>query len=170
MAKKRQDLQAIKDRFPSIEKLDWDRAFAADIDLWGRVLRDIVKVGQDNTGKPGPRAPLSQKDAAADLRFLMNDEHTMLPLREIVPILSQGMSIRELAEATGLNRNVVHRLMTGVNEPDANEIEHFAKAFRKDPSFFTEYRILYVLSALEAHMSKYPESSVSAYIKAQRVA
>lgn len=151
----------VKKQFPSIDTLDWYQLFSKDIYVFGRVLADARKVGT-STGRPGPRADV---DAKTTLDQIMGEEYTMLPLREVVPIISGHMSIRNLAEETGLNRNRVFKILRGQVEPDSFEIHAFAKAFGKRPSFFIEHRIGYTLSFLHAHMMKNPESSVSAFTK-----
>lgn len=163
----RKDYSAIKQQYPSIENLDWEKAFKEDVELFGRVLRDVIRHTGERNGRPGPRPVLEPKDASEKLRQILEEDYTLLPLREVVPILSRQASIRKLAIATGLDRNLVHKIMSGRIMPDDYEIRAFAKAFNKPPAFFLEYRIGYVLSGLHAHMEKYPESSIRAYTLAR---
>lgn len=165
MAKKRKDLTAIKAQFPSIDNLDWERAFREDTTLYGRVWRDILKFDQAGEGRPGPRPALDQERAFKRYLQLTDDDFTMLPFREAVRSLSNNMSVRKLAELTGLDRNLIQRLLSGHDEPDAYEIEIMASAFGRRPSYFLEYRIGFILSMVHSHMMKFPESSVGPFLK-----
>lgn len=165
MGRKRKDLSAIRSQFPSIDNLDWEKAFRDDTELYGRVWRDILKFDQAGEGRPGPRPALNQETAFKRYLQLTDEDFTMLPFSEAVKLLSGNMSSRKLAAKTGLDRNLIQRLLANQDEPDSYELEIFATAFGRRPSYFLEYRIGYVLSMVHAHMVKYPESSVGPYLK-----
>lgn len=165
MGKKRSDLSAIRAQFPSIDTINWEKVFREDTELYGRVWKDILKYDQAGEGRPGPRPALDPEKASKRYLQLTDDDFTMLPFQEALKNISDGMSIRKLAVRTGLDKNLVFHLVTGRREPDAYEMELFATVFGRRPSYFLEYRIGYVLAMVHAHMSKYPESSVSPFIK-----
>lgn len=165
MGRKRSDLAAIRSQFPSVDTLDWKKAFTADIDLFGRMWKDILKFDQAGEGRPGPRPALDPSTAYLRFRQLSEGEYSMLPFREAVRLLAPRTSIRRIAEKTGLDRNLVHRLMKGQVEPDNYEMELFAAAFGRRPSYFLEYRIGFILMLVHEHMMQYPESSVGPYVK-----
>jgi hypothetical protein len=156
----------IAQEFPSTVKVDWDRAFN-DIELFGRVLRDILKVDQTVPGRSGPRPVLNKAEATARLRQFMGVDYSELEFHESFRVLSNGKSIRNLAAMTGLDRNMVQKLLNGTREPDLYSIEVIATAFKKKPSYFKEYRIAYVLGALQSRMELSPEITVDLYKKLQ---
>lgn len=165
MGRKRNDLSAIRAQFPSIDNLDWERAFRQDNELYGRVWKDILKFDQAGEGRPGPRPALDPTAANARYLQLTGEDFGFQPFPQAFRTLAGRDSIRKISEKTGLDRNLVARLLKGDVEPDNYEMEIVATAYGKLPSFFLEYRIGYVLMMVHAHMLKYPESSVSPFTK-----
>lgn len=163
--KKRSDLTVIRSQFPSIDNLDWARVFRDDPEVWGRVYRDILKYDQAPDGRPGPRPALDPVRALSRLHQLTDNEFTMLPFREALKILSKNMPVRQMANKTGLERNVIQRILSGTRQPDNYEIRTIAAAFNLKPSYFVEYRIAFILLMMNEHMMRYPESSVPAFLK-----
>lgn len=157
----------INEQFPSTVKLEWQRAFN-DIELFGRVLRDILKVDQTVPGRSGPRPVLNQHEAMARLRQFMRVDYSELEFRDSFRVLSTGKSIRGIAAMTGLDRNMVHKLLSGSRQPDLYAMEAVARAFKKDPSYFTEYRMAYVLGALRDRMEHSPEITIDLYKRLQK--
>ena len=157
----------INDEFPSTVKLEWTKAFNNDIELFGRVLRDILKVDQTVPGRSGPRPVLNQAEAMARLRQFQGVDYSELDFKDAfraLTITSNGQSsIRAIAHRTDLDRNMVHKLLTGTRDPDLFLMERIAKAYRKNPSYFMEYRVAYVLGALRDRMEKSPEITVDLF-------
>lgn len=162
----------ITEQFPSTVKTEWERAFQNDIELFGRVLRDILKVDQTVPGRSGPRPVLNQVEALARLRQFQGVDFSELEFKDSFRALtstSRGQgSIREIAHRTGLDRNMVHKLMTGTRAPDLFVMEEIAKAYKKNPSYFFEYRMAYVLAALRDRMEISPEITIDLYKRFQR--
>jgi hypothetical protein len=165
MGRKRNDLAAIRAQFPSIDNLDWERAFRLDTELYGRVWKDILKADQVAEGRPGPRPPLDLEKASKRYLQLTGEDYVFTPFKEAFRDMIGSDSIRKVSSNTGLDRNLVARLLSGDVEPDNYEMEVIATAYGRRPSYFLEYRIGYVLMMVHAHMMKYPESSVSPYVK-----
>lgn len=153
----------IRQRFPSVHELDWNGAFTRDLDLFARVLRDILKLEQAQPGRPGPRPSLDVKDATRRMQQFLGRDYSIEPFPEAFRILGADRSIRHLAAKTGLNRNTIYRFLAGVQVPDAFEMEQVAGAFGKHPSYFLEYRILYIISALVSRLEWSPETTVGLY-------
>src|SRR5258707_136563 len=55
--------EKIVGRFPTVETVDWEIALERDIDLYARVIRDILKWEQAVPGRPGPRPALDTNSA-----------------------------------------------------------------------------------------------------------
>lgn len=155
----------IYEEFPVTARLDWDKAFHNDIELFGRVLRDILKVDQTVPGRSGPRPVLNQAEALARLRQFQGVDFSELEFHEAFRSLTREASIRAIAHRTGLDRNMVHKLLTGSRQPDLYTMEAVAKAYKKAPSYFKEYRVAYVLAALRDRMELAPEITVDLYKK-----
>jgi transcriptional regulator with XRE-family HTH domain len=155
----------IKERFPSTGKLNWNVAFDRDLDLFARIVRDILKLDQAQPGRPGPRPSLDYGQATHRLRQFMGQDYAMLPFPEALKALTGGLSIRKLSEKTGLERNLVHQLLRGEREPDVYAMTQIAKAYEKHPSYFMEYRILFITSAIVGRIEDVPEATINLYRK-----
>lgn len=161
--------ELILKEFPSVEAVQWERAFR-DIDLWGRVIKDILRVDQSaetRTG-PGPRPVLDEEHSRDRLRQLMGEDFSYAPFRETFQWLAANRSLRHLATKIGISYVMIHRLLTGERQPDLWQMEQIAKAFNKEPSYFVEYRTSYILGALASQLDKSPETSVDLYKKLSR--
>lgn len=157
-----QRVQIIKRRFPAIDRLNWDAAFKQDPTLFGRVINDILKVDAAEPGKPGKRPAIDPKDAEQRLRQLLGEDFTTLPFAEAFSVLCAERSIRSIANKTDLNRNTVHYLKQG-GTPSAEAMEKVAKAFKKKPEFFLEYRLSYITAVLYTRLDNNPESTINLY-------
>jgi transcriptional regulator with XRE-family HTH domain len=155
----------IKEQFPSTEKLNWVRAFDNDLDLFARIIRDILKLDQAQPGRPGPRPSLDYGQATHRLRQFMGQDYAMLPFPEALRVLTGGLSIRKIAAKTGLERNLVYRLLTGKVEPDVYAMTQIARAYDKHPSYFLEYQQLVIISSILRRLEDVPEATTSLYRK-----
>lgn len=161
-------VKLIRERFPSTFKLDWNKAFSDDLDLFARVLRDILKLEQALPGRPGPRPSLDVAVATRRLQQFLGKDFTIEAFPEAFRILAGTRSIRHLAAKTGLDRNHIHRLLNGTMEPDAFALSAVAKAFGKSPSYFLEYRIAYIGAAMVSRLEWSPETTIDLYRKLAR--
>lgn len=150
----------IQKRFESVEAVDWDVALGRDINLFGRILRDILKLEQAVPGRPGPRPSLDQHAAIRRMMQLLGKDFTILPFHEAFQVLAAGRSVRHVARIVGLNKSQVARLLTGENEADGFQMRVVAEAFGKHPSYFLEWRILYITAALVRRMEWSPETTI----------
>ncbi len=155
----------IKKQFPSVTNLNWDRALERDMDMFGRVLRDILKLEQASPGRPGPRPSLDMPAATRRLNQLMGNDFTMLPFNEAFQVLCGDRSVRHVASMTGLNRNTVQRLLKGDITPDGFEMAVVAETFGKHPSYFHEWRILYITNAIVSRLEYSPDTGIDIYRK-----
>lgn len=146
---------------PGISELDWEGLFKADPKILGSVINDIIKVSVSKKGRPGKRSVDSEGQITQDLGQLRNDDYSILPFIEVMQILMRGRSIRQVANASGLDKMVVHRLMSGKGQPPtAEHMEALAKAFKKSPTHFAEYRAMYICNVLYEVLVDNGESSV----------
>lgn len=155
--------EKIKERFPSVDQLDWEKALEQDMDLFARILRDILKMEQAVPGRPGPRPSLDVATATRRMEQLYGRDFTIRPFPEALRILAGDRSVRHLARKVKLDRNYVYRLLTGAVEPDGYAMRMCAEAFGKHPSYFLEWRILYIIQAIVRRLEWSPESTISTF-------
>jgi hypothetical protein len=157
----------IRKEFPSTVNLDWERLFAADSAIMGRLVNDILKVDLADRGRPGKRPSIEERAASDRLRQLQGDDYSTLPFAESFRVLADHhhYSTRGLANRLDISHTAVNRLMRGLDSPSIRVIERTAIVFKKDPSYFAEYRLLYVFGVLYRKMELNPEATVGFYRK-----
>lgn len=150
MAKRDWDsiLAKIREDHPEIRGLQWGNILRSDPRLLGGMINDIIKASNSSRGKPGKRVSSSPEEIAVDLLKLQNDDFSTLPFDETLQMLMTGKSLRHMQSLSGISKDKIRRLMWGVQKPSVQEMESLAKALRKDPSFFSEYRAGWVCSVL----------------------
>lgn len=155
----------IVSQFGSVEKLQWRKAFESDIDLFGRLVKDILKLDQAQPGRPGPRPALDYAQGVARLKQYMGQDYSLDDFQHSLRDLANGRSIRSIARKTGLSKNHVHRLLTGEVQPDGYAMRAVAEAFGKHPSYFPEWRAMWITNAMVNRLEGNPESSIVLYRK-----
>jgi len=150
--------------FPSIELLNWDKVFELDPVIAGRIINDIIKIGGPSTGRPGKRASLTEQEASSRYRQIIGEDFSYSPFQDAFKDLCGKRSLSTVANLTGLDRNAVYRLIKG-KEPSVDQMEEIAKGFKKSPSYFLEYRVMFVTAFVYEHLMGFPESSVVFYNK-----
>lgn len=161
----------IEDAFPMLDQVDWQSLFREDTGLLGRIVNDIIRVdASSSVEKPrrGKRPNVGQEQAGVSLAQFQGMDYSMLPFMEAVNVLRGSLSVRGLASKVKLNKSRVQRLLEGNLEPSMTDMQAIAQAFGRDPGYFLEWRKNMLLGALDQMMSRYPESSVTQYLKVKR--
>ena len=153
----------IRKRFPNIDTFNWAEALQGDIDLFGRTIRDILKLEQAVPGRPGPRPSLDVPAATKRLQQLFGEDYTIKPFPEALRSLAGDRSLRHIASVTKLNKDCIDRLLKGKTEPDGYHMKMCAEAFGKHPSYFLEWRMLYITQAIMRRLEWSPETTVDLF-------
>lgn len=161
----RERYQLIVSVFPSVENLDWNEVFRADPAILGRIVNDIIKQEQARPGTPGKRPALDPEVASQRIRELSGEDYSLLPFEQAFNNLKGDRSVRHVASMVGLDKSMVHKLLTGKTHPTMEQMEKIAAGFKKQPGYFHEYRVAYVLSMMFALMDDGPESAIVQYRK-----
>ena len=146
----------------------WQRAFEHDIDLMGRVLRDLLKADQAVPGRPGPRPALDPAKVSTQVDGLFGKDprerpYSLLAFPEAFALLVGSESLRQVARRTGLSHSAVRRFLRGDLTPTREIMERVAEGFGKQPSYFVEYRVAMVVAAVVQGLMSFPERSVGSY-------
>lgn len=150
-------------RFPTVKTLDWAAALDKDIDLFGRIIRDVLKLEQAVPGRPGPRPSLETNSAIRRMQQLLGNDFTLEPFHVALTNLRGERSVRAMAHKCNLDRNTLYRLMHGTLEPDGFHMRMVAEGFNRHPSYFLEWRILYIVASLVRRFEWSPETSVAMF-------
>lgn len=154
----------IFEHFPSVENIDWVKVFTEDPAIMGRIVNDILRL-ENAQSRPGKRPALEREKAEKRLRQMRGDDYTTKPFPEAFKILKGDRSLRHVARNTGIDKMVVRALLRGEREPTVDDMVAIAEGFNKHPSYFVEYRMMFVLSFLGEIMLEYPEFTAVHYEK-----
>lgn len=160
-------IKLIEQEFPSVVSPDWN-IILRDDDVFGRILKDILKVDQMEPGRAGPRPNLDYDRGIQTWKEMTGQDYSELPFVQAFAILARGLSRTTLARKTKVSRSKVHRLLTGVEEPTIDELRAIATAFNKKPAYFIEYRAEFIMAAIAARLSQEAEMTVTLYTKLVR--
>lgn len=155
----------IRKNFPEVSNIDWGRVFREDPAILGKLINDIIKLDQVRTGKPGKRPSLAVKEASQKLRELRGEDYSVYPFAETLRVLASGLTAQQTATLLLISKSKLRDVYIGRSNLDLSLIERAAAAFDKHPSFFTEYRVSYLLAILDKKLMGYPESSIIYYEK-----
>lgn len=159
----------LRERYPSVTSLRWRVAFDHDIELLGRILRDILKLDRPIPGRHGPRPGLDRvRDMPAldRLRGLDPTRHpySLLPFADAFGLLLAARSIRSAANKLGMTPSRIYRLKEGLGTPPTmQEMEHIAARFDHHPSFFSEYRSWAIREAVVEALGRQPDVTIAVY-------
>jgi transcriptional regulator with XRE-family HTH domain len=158
--------EVVKQQFPSVQSLDWERVFRADPTIMGNILNDIIKVEVAPKGRPGKRPALEKEQAREVLSRYKSEDYTLLPFAKAVNRLKETQSVRQFARKVSMSPTYAYNLMMGYRDPSVEDMELVASAYGKNPSYFYEYRVAYVTSLMAERMDYAPESSIIYYERA----
>lgn len=153
----------IKEQFPSVEKLDWNKVFRADPTIMGNILNDIIKVEVAPKGRPGKRPALTREEAKEFWSKYQRADYTVEPFAKALNQLKGTTSIRQMARKVSMSPSHAYNLMTGRNQPKVEDMELVAAAYNKHPSYFYEYRVAFVAASMSERIDYAPESSIIYY-------
>ena len=158
-----ENFKKIKEEFPSVGEISWSHAISQDSSAFASVLGDIIKA-EGKRSRPGKRPSLSRPAAEEELSRLLGDNHSDLDFTRTFKALTHGRSVRGIANKVGIGQTTVHALLHG-KSPSFEQMEKIAVAYKKDPSFFLEYRIAYVLLTIDQFLADSPETATNWFLK-----
>lgn len=153
----------ISKNFKSVERLNWEKVFNDDPEILGSIINDILKLNVPSKGRPGKRPSLQEDQAREMFSTLMGENFTEEPFHVAFRKLSAPASIRELATTFGLDKMLIHRLLNNRQAPTLEQMEQIAVHYHKEPSFFVEWRVAYVVSYLDTLIRQNPDLSVALF-------
>lgn len=157
----------IAKQYPSTVSLDWAEVFKQDPHIMGKIISDIFKIENSSDSKPGKRPAVERTDAEQYLRTYEDNDYSILSFKDALNILKGKKSFRGMANKCDLSLNMIQRLLEGSMYPTVEVMEKVAKAFKKHPSYFVEFRIAYIVGMISERMQEIPEASIVPYKKIQ---
>ena len=156
--------EMIDEHFPNVRDADWNVVLRDDA-IFGRLLRDILKIDQIEPERKGPRPSLDYDRGMQSWRELTGQDFSELPFAQAFRVLTRGHSTRVIARRTAISPTRVHRLLHGEDKPTIEDYRLIAGAYNKKPAFFAEYRAEYILSAMAARLEDQHEMTIAIYRK-----
>lgn len=140
----------------------WVAVFNGRPDAMHSLLADLIKQVHAQPGRIGQR-PMP-KEEQVDFQALMYGEENDLPLTEVLPKVVT-ISERAFCAQIHMSRGTYQRMLKGEYDPDVNELRLIAKALRRPPTFFVEYRKIMAVSAFLNLIDERPGIATSLYRK-----
>jgi hypothetical protein len=147
---------------PVGRKQAWVAVFNVRPDAMHALLADLIKQVHATPGRIGQR--VMPPEAEVDFEGLVYGEENELPLTDVLPKL-MPYGVRSIAPSVGMSRTQFQRVLKGEYHPDANELRMIAKAVRKPPTFFIEYRKIMATAAFINLIEERPGIATALYRK-----
>lgn len=166
------DFERAKERYPSTQmgEKQWLAFFdtPAGMHAMGRIIGDIydvVKAGEEKEAglQRMGRRPRREGSLADVYATVFPQPYTMDPFPEAMLKLLNGRSQRAFAPRVPVHQTTLSRLLAGTMTPDVTMLERIAVAAKVHPSYFVEWRALYVSQMVEKVLTQRPNIGVSAY-------
>lgn len=151
---------------------DWVTFFetADGFKSFGRLIGDIyqkAKIEEDRENgirrlgrKPRVATSLDEVMATVFPEQFSND-----PFPVAFEHLLNGRSQRQFAMRCGVNQSTLSRFLAGVSKPDLYTMARVAEAAKVPPSYFVEWRALYVGTLFTKILIEYPHLGIAAIKK-----
>lgn len=170
--RRRSSSHILEDVYPSLSSLAgptgqtaqqaWVAVFSARPDAMHSLLADLIKHVHASPGRIGQR--VMPQEAEVDFEGLVYGEENDLPLVDVLPKL-MPYGVRSIAPMSGMSRTQFQRMLKGEYQPDVNELRMIAKAVRKPPTFFLEYRKIMAIAAFVNLIEERPAIATTLYRK-----
>ena len=167
------DFEAARRQYPSTAMGDEEwRAFfdtAAGAHALGRILYDIYDKVVDEEEKEAGVRRMGRRPARPSVSLEQVYRKVLPPPPSLEPFpvalrnLMGDKSLRAFAPKVPMHVATLSRMMRGQAEPDLQMLERIAAAAKVHPSYFMEWRALYVGQLISSVFSDRPNLSISAY-------
>lgn len=166
------DFEGAKERFPShrMAEPEWVAFFNTPAGFYamGRIIADIydeVKAEEDRENgvrqmgrRPNrPAVPLSEVYATVFPR-----PYSMDPFSVSMAKLLEGRSQRAFCRRVPIHQTTLSRFLTGSRTPDLDMLERLAAAAKVKPSYFVEWRAMYVGQLITTVLLDHPNVGIRA--------
>lgn len=146
--------------------VDWWRAFFGErTDVMYRLLGDLYQASTSVRGLSPEKLP-----TVDELRGLVTQDYSNEPFGEALMTLLGDRSVRWLAARMKIHHSQLTRLIRGdrgietLRDP-MWQMEEVARALRVHPSYFLEWRRMWIVSLLDAAFTAQPNLSIGVYKK-----
>ena len=163
--------EELEQRYPSLSHLSgppsraaeraWVAVFNARPDAMHNLLADYIKQVYATPGRIGQR-PMP-KEEQVDFQGLVYGEENDLPLSEVLPKLVKVSERMFCSMVPGMSRTQYQRILAGQYDPNVHELRLIARAVKKPPTYFIEYRKAMAIAAFINLIEERPGIATSLY-------
>jgi hypothetical protein len=146
---------------PSIrDKRAWVAVFNTHPDAMHALLADYIKQVHAKPGRIGQR-PMPREEEV-DLQSLIYGEDNESPLADVLA-KQVTVSVRMFCTQSGISRSQYQRILVGLYEPTVHEMRMIARAIKRPPTYFVEYRKAMAIAAFINLVHDRPGIATSIY-------
>lgn len=141
----------------------WVAVFNARPDAMHALLADFIKQVHATPGRIGQR-PMPREEEVDFQDLVYGGEENHLPLTEVLPKI-MDMSERAMVAQVPMSKTQWRRVVAGEYDPNVNELRAIAKALKRPPTFFVEYRKAMAVAAFLNLLDERPGIATLIYRK-----
>lgn len=154
---------------PQTRDQDWWRQLLTERpDVMYRLLGDLYQASASVRGKDPSKLP-----TVDDLRELVTQQYSNDPFPQALQMLLAGRSVRWLAQQMKIHHSLLTRMIRGerdivaVTDPEGSmlRLEEIARVFKVHPSYFVEWRRLWIMSLMDEVFAVQPNLSIGVWKK-----
>lgn len=160
-------LKLIDQEFPSARNADWN-VILRDTDVFGRILRDILKIDQLEPGRAGPRPNLDYERGIQSWRELSGQDYCEHPFPQAFRWLTRNDSYAKISRKTHISKTRLFKLAHAEVAPSIDDLRDIASAYGKKPPYFAEYRAEFIMALIAARLREETEMTITLYTKLVR--
>lgn len=163
------DLAGAAERFPSTRMgtEEWVTAFDDNPDIMFRILGDIYDVVKAEEEREAGVRAMGRRPGRSNVSLIdfqttvFRGGYSMDPFSDALSKLIDGRwSLRGFAMRIPVSPGWLSKLMNGLAEPDLTTLERIADAAKVHPSYFVEWRAMYISQLVEHQLRARPNMSV----------
>lgn len=163
------DLAGAAAKYPSTKMGTdgWVEAFDENPDIMYRILGDIYDVVKAEEEREAGIRAMGRRPGRSNVSLIdfqqtvFRGGYSMDPFPQALSKLIDGRwSLRGFAMRVPVSAGWLSKLMNGIAEPDFVTLERIADAAKVHPSYFVEWRAMYISQTVETLLRERPNMSV----------
>lgn len=164
------DLERARELYPStrMDEREWLEVFSRNEDIMWAIVGDIYSAVKDEEARDAGvrrvgRRPARSSTSLEDVwSTVFPKQYTMDPFPEALGKLMGERSIRAFALKIPCHYSTLSRLRAGLVAPDMAMLESIAAAAKVSPSYFVEWRAMYVGALITRVLTEQPNMGITA--------
>ncbi len=153
----------LKNDMPELQEINWSKLIGNNPEILETIVSGIVKVD-------GQHRKVANADRSRRINQMYSQEFSEKKFKDAFIILCGKDSLRITANKTNISYSHIFQLKSGNANPTIPMMESIASAYNRQPSYFLEYRIHFILESMSNFLSQNPEIATTWFGKAKGIA